>query len=37
MRPDIMQGGGEPVAEQPSAPAKATGASAIAQIARRIG
>jgi cyclic-di-GMP phosphodiesterase TipF (flagellum assembly factor) len=37
MRPDLMQGGGEPAAEPPVAPAKATGASAIAQIARRIG
>lgn len=36
MRPDIMQSGGEPVVEAP-APAKASGASAIAQIARRIG
>lgn len=37
MRPDIMQSGGDPLAEAPAAPAKATGASAIAQIARRIG
>ncbi len=37
MRPDVMQSGGDPIAETPAAPAKATGASAIAQIARRIG
>ena len=37
MRPDIMQSGGEPAAQAPAAPAKASGASAIAQIARRIG
>ena len=37
MRPDIMQSGGEPVVEAQAAPAKASGASAIAQIARRIG
>jgi cyclic-di-GMP phosphodiesterase TipF (flagellum assembly factor) len=36
MRPDIMQSGGESAVEEP-APAKASGASAIAQIARRIG
>ncbi len=36
MRPDIMQSGGESAVEDP-APAKASGASAIAQIARRIG
>jgi hypothetical protein len=32
-----MQSGGEPAAQAPAAPAKASGASAIAQIARRIG
>lgn len=40
LRPDILQGGGDIIAERPelpAAPAKATGASAIAQIARRIG
>jgi cyclic-di-GMP phosphodiesterase TipF (flagellum assembly factor) len=36
MRPDIMQSGGESAVEEP-APAKTSGASAIAQIARRIG
>ncbi len=41
LRPDILQGGGDIIAERPTppapAPAQATGASAIAQIARRIG
>ena len=40
LRPDILQGGGDIIAERPelpAAPAKSTGASAIAKIARRIG
>ncbi len=40
LRPDILQSGGDPIAERPApaaAPTQAVGASAIAQIARRIG